>query len=149
STSCSTAASRSASTTTSTTRDRSRACPTGRSSTSRSPRHRNVRQASRRRGFLMSSGAWRSLRRGSRSHQGALCNNRGGPPARTMTINLPPQLSAALNEQAQQKGLTPEALVLKALEERFLLPVPEPMPEDEWERKLFGAALDCGMSVPD
>lgn len=27
--------------------------------------------------------------------------------------------------------------------------VPPPAPADEWERRVFGAALDCGVSVPD
>lgn len=27
--------------------------------------------------------------------------------------------------------------------------VPPPVPTDEWERRLFAAAIDCGVSVPD
>jgi hypothetical protein len=66
-----------------------------------------------------------------------------------MVINLPPPLEAALIEQARQRGVTPEILAVDALRERFLPNVPPVEPRDEWERQLFGAALDCGVSVPD
>jgi hypothetical protein len=66
-----------------------------------------------------------------------------------MVIHLPPQLEAALQEQAQRRGVAPEALAVDALRERFLRAVPPVEPRDEWERQLFGAALDCGVSVPD
>ncbi len=66
-----------------------------------------------------------------------------------MFINLPPQLEAALCEQARQRGVTPEIVALDALRERFLPKVPPVEPRDDWERRLFGAALDCGVSVPD
>ncbi len=66
-----------------------------------------------------------------------------------MVINLPPLLEAALNEQARRRGVAPEMLALDALRERFLLSVTPIEPQDEWERRLFGAALDCGVSVPD
>ena len=66
-----------------------------------------------------------------------------------MVITLTPPLEAALSEQARRRGVAPEALVLEALRERFL-PAPSPNePRDEWERRLFGAAIDCGVSVPD
>ena len=66
-----------------------------------------------------------------------------------MLINLPPQLDAALSEQARRRGIAPETLALDALRERFLPKLPAVEPRDEWERRLFGAALDCGVSVPD
>jgi hypothetical protein len=66
-----------------------------------------------------------------------------------MVLNLPPQLEAALREQARQRGVAPEILALDALRDRFLPTVPAVEPRDEWERKLFGAAIDCGVSVPD
>ncbi len=65
-----------------------------------------------------------------------------------MVITLPPQLESALTTQARQRGLTPEALALDVLR-RQLLPVAPPVPVDEWERKLFAAAVDCGVSIPD
>jgi hypothetical protein len=66
-----------------------------------------------------------------------------------MVITLTPQLEAVLSEQARQRGMAPEVLALDALRERFL-PGPVPIePRDEWERRLFGAAIDCGVSVPD
>jgi hypothetical protein len=66
-----------------------------------------------------------------------------------MVINLPPHLEATLQEQARQRGISPESLVVDALRERFgprVLPVE---PRDDWERRLFEAAVDCGVSVPD
>jgi hypothetical protein len=66
-----------------------------------------------------------------------------------MVINLTPQLDAALTEQAQQRGVAPEVLALEALRERFLPKTPPVEPRDDWERKLFQAAIDCGVSVPD
>lgn len=65
-----------------------------------------------------------------------------------MVVNLTPPLEAALAEQARQRGVAPEALALEALREKFL---PEDLPTkpvDDWERSLFGAAIDCGVSVP-
>jgi hypothetical protein len=67
-----------------------------------------------------------------------------------MVINLTPQLEAALSDQARRQGIAPEILALDALRERFLPKVVPPVePRDEWERRLFGAAIDCGVSVPD
>jgi hypothetical protein len=66
-----------------------------------------------------------------------------------MTINLTQQLEAALSEQARQRGIAPEILALDALRDRFLPKAPSVQPRDEWERALFEAAIDCGVSVPD
>ncbi|HKI35537.1 MAG TPA: hypothetical protein VKA46_27015 [Gemmataceae bacterium] len=66
-----------------------------------------------------------------------------------MTINLTPPLEAALSEEARRRGVAPEVLALDALRDRFLPKAPLVEPRDEWERKLFGAAIDCGVSVPD
>jgi hypothetical protein len=66
-----------------------------------------------------------------------------------MVIDLPPQLAAALGEQARRRGIAPEALAVEALGDRFLPKAPAVEPQDDWERKLFGAAIDCGVSVPD
>jgi hypothetical protein len=66
-----------------------------------------------------------------------------------MVVTLPPQLEAALSEQARRRGMAPEALALDALRERFL-PASDPLePRDEWERRLLGAATDCGVSLSD
>ncbi len=66
-----------------------------------------------------------------------------------MIINISPALAAALNEQARQRGVPPEELVVATLRDRFLPKVSPIEPRDDWERKLFGAALECGVSVPD
>lgn len=66
-----------------------------------------------------------------------------------MEINLTPQLEAAISEQARRRGVTPEIVVLDALRHQFLPKAPVFEPQDEWERKLFGAAIDCGVAVPD
>jgi len=66
-----------------------------------------------------------------------------------MSINLTPELEAAISEEARRRGVAPEVLALDALRDRFLPKAPLVEPRDEWERKLFGAAIDCGVSVPD
>jgi hypothetical protein len=66
-----------------------------------------------------------------------------------MVVTLTPQLEAVLSEQARRRGVAPEVLALDALRERFLPESDAMEPRDEWERQLFGAAIDCGVSVPD
>jgi hypothetical protein len=68
-----------------------------------------------------------------------------------MVVKITPELEAALTEQARRRGIDPEALAIETLRNRFLSTASAPAvePRDEWERKLFGAALDCGVSVPD
>jgi hypothetical protein len=65
-----------------------------------------------------------------------------------MVITLEPDLESALNDLAHKQGVAPEVLALKALRERFLAAAP-PQPRDEWERRLLGAATDCGVSLSD
>lgn len=65
-----------------------------------------------------------------------------------MVIQLTPHLEAALADQAKQLGVTPESLALATLSERFLPKAPPVVPQDEWERRLFSAAKDCGISPP-
>ncbi len=66
-----------------------------------------------------------------------------------MIITLGPELEAALNEAASQRGVAPEVLALHALRERFLGKASLLQPQDEWERSLLEAARDCGVSLPD
>jgi len=61
-----------------------------------------------------------------------------------VVISLPPHLESALAVQASRRGISPEALALEVL--RRQLP---PVAMDDWERKLFAATVDCGVSVPD
>lgn len=65
-----------------------------------------------------------------------------------MVISLPPQLEAAVSEQARRRGVAPDILAVEALCERFLPQATRVEPRDDWERKLFEAAIDCGVSVP-
>jgi len=65
-----------------------------------------------------------------------------------MVLTLPPNLEAALSEQARRQGIAPEALALDVLH-RHLIPAAPPAPADEWERRLLGAASDCGVSLPN
>src|SRR6266704_623291 len=62
-----------------------------------------------------------------------------------ITITLDPELEAALTEQARRQGVAPEVVALEALRKRFLDPL---QPRDEWERRVLGAAIDCGVSLP-
>jgi hypothetical protein len=66
-----------------------------------------------------------------------------------MVITLSPALEAALNEAARSQGVAPEVLVIKALQERFLGSASLLQPQDEWERRLRGLAMDCGVSLPN
>jgi predicted transcriptional regulator len=65
-----------------------------------------------------------------------------------MVLTLDPDLAAALDELARRQGIPPEVLALNALRERFLAPAAPVQPRDEWERRLLGAATDCGVSLP-
>jgi hypothetical protein len=65
-----------------------------------------------------------------------------------MVIKLGPELEAALKERARRQGVPPEVLALEALSEKFLAPLAAIQPQDEWERRLLGAATDCGASLP-
>lgn len=62
-----------------------------------------------------------------------------------MTITLSPELETALNEQARKRGIDAESLALDALRKQFLSPLTQP--RDEWERRLFEAASDCGVAL--
>ena len=64
-----------------------------------------------------------------------------------MVITLGPDLEAALNDVARRQGVAPEVLALNALRERFLAPALRIQPRDEWERRLLGAATDCGVAL--
>jgi hypothetical protein len=62
-----------------------------------------------------------------------------------MTLTLNPELEAALIEQADRQGTTPEDLALKTLNQRFV--GSRIQPRDDWERRLLSAASDCGVSL--
>ena len=66
-----------------------------------------------------------------------------------MVINLDPQLTAAINDIARQKGVAPELLAVNALRDRFLTAAARIKPQDGWEERLLGIARDCGVSLSD
>ena len=66
-----------------------------------------------------------------------------------MVITLEPELEAALSEAARRRGVAPELLALDALRQRFLHAAAPVLPRDEWERKLLGLAIECGVSLSD
>lgn len=66
-----------------------------------------------------------------------------------MTIDLGPELAAALNIRAQQQGVAPEVLAEQILREKLTMLVPTIEPQDEWERSLLAIAVDCGVSLPN
>lgn len=66
-----------------------------------------------------------------------------------MVIRISEELEAAVTEQARRRGVSAEDAALNALRDQFLPRVASLEPRDGWERTLFGAALDCGLSVPD
>ena len=63
-----------------------------------------------------------------------------------MVITLDGDLEARLIELARRQGVAPESLALNVLRERFLANAAL-QPRDEWERRLLGAATDCGVSL--
>jgi hypothetical protein len=64
-----------------------------------------------------------------------------------MVIKIERELEQALTERARQQGLSPEALALATLRDRFLGRARPVEPQDEWERRLLEAASDCGVSL--
>jgi hypothetical protein len=66
-----------------------------------------------------------------------------------MTIDIDPELEAALIERARQQGVAVEALVLNALRERFIRPTAPRLSHDEFERLIRAMGRDCGVSLPD
>jgi hypothetical protein len=66
-----------------------------------------------------------------------------------MMIDLDPELEAALAERARREGIAPEALVLKALRERFLRPTAPRLSHEEFERRIRAMGRDCGVSLPN
>ena len=50
-----------------------------------------------------------------------------------------------MKDLAHQQGVAPEELALNALRDHFLAPGQRLRPQDEWERRLLGAATDCGV----
>lgn len=69
-----------------------------------------------------------------------------------MTLNLSPELEAALTRQAQAAGTNAEALAMRILTERVLLPVANSKPKLSHEAflaALDAIAVDCGVVLSD
>jgi hypothetical protein len=65
-----------------------------------------------------------------------------------MNLAVPLDIESALRASAQVRGLTLEATVIDLLRERLLPTGPPIVPQDDWERRLLGAAKDYGVSLP-
>jgi hypothetical protein len=65
-----------------------------------------------------------------------------------MEITLSPELEAALNGLARQRGVAPETLALNMLRDRIIALTEAVKPRDEWERMVLGAGTNCGVSLP-
>ncbi len=64
-----------------------------------------------------------------------------------MTITLSADLESALKAVASRLGMAPEDLAINSLRERFVSSAQPIQPRDEWERRLLGAASDCGVAL--
>ena len=70
-----------------------------------------------------------------------------------MTITLTPDLEKVVLQEAHEQGITPEAVVLKAIRDKLgrgpseLARIIEP--RDEWERRLLSVGTSCGVSISD
>ncbi|MCI0357219.1 MAG: hypothetical protein L0211_01880 [Planctomycetaceae bacterium] len=68
-----------------------------------------------------------------------------------MTINLSSDLSAAIADEAERLGTTPEAVVEQLLRAKLVPPSGSSRisPRDDWERRLLAIPRDCGVSLSD
>lgn len=64
-----------------------------------------------------------------------------------MTLTLDPYLESTLKERAQQEGISPETLVVKALWEKFVARNPPIVPQDDWERDLLKIGRNAGTAL--
>ncbi len=62
-----------------------------------------------------------------------------------LVLKLSSDLEAAIEEVANDQGVTAQELAIKTLQDRFL--PPRITPRDEWERSLLEAGSDCGVSL--
>jgi hypothetical protein len=70
-----------------------------------------------------------------------------------MTIRLTSDLEELIRKQADERRITPEAMVIDVLREKFLVPslgAPSPhRPADDWRARLRRLATHCGVSLSD
>lgn len=64
-----------------------------------------------------------------------------------MVIQLDSELEAALKVIANRQGVAPEVLAVKALRDRFVMPMMQA--HSEWEKVLLETGSDCGVSLPN
>ena len=67
----------------------------------------------------------------------------------SMTVTLGPAITAAVMAEAERTGNQPDGLVLMALREKFLGPIPPIVPQDDWERALLALGTAAGVSLSD
>ncbi len=66
-----------------------------------------------------------------------------------MTQTVEAVYDGAVLRPEKALGLEPNTRVRLTVEVLPTPKVPDVEPQDEWERRLFGTAIDCGVSVPD
>lgn len=64
-----------------------------------------------------------------------------------MNLNLTPELETALIQVAQDRGVSPQVLILETLRERFLHSEKTPEPIDEWETSLLDLGQPCQVTL--
>ena len=68
----------------------------------------------------------------------------------TLNITFTPDMEQAVADAARQRGLTPEDLVLQAVQEKVGTARPALRePRDDWERLLASLPVDAGVSLTD
>ena len=65
-----------------------------------------------------------------------------------MTIELTPELEAAVAAEAKRLGTTPEDMMLSALRAQFPA-LFLPPPADDWHARLRAVAVNAGVSLSD
>jgi len=66
-----------------------------------------------------------------------------------MTITIGPELEAALAAYAKRQGTDPETLAVGTLHSCFLPKSPEPIPHDEWLKRLRALTIKSDVYLTD
>lgn len=68
-----------------------------------------------------------------------------------MTLTLPPDIEKILVQEAEQKGIAPEALALTKLHSPAPIDYRDTLlpPRDEWQRQWRSIGIPCGVFLTD